>query len=77
MAIETNATRCTYAAAGTYGHECSRPALFVGIRASEHTRSGIYFARRCVECRDATGRENWGLRDWQAFDPARHVNQWR
>lgn len=73
---ETHATRCTFAHIGTYGHECGRPALFVGIRPSEHTTSGTYFARRCAACRELVGGENVGLKDWQPFDPSRHVNVW-
>lgn len=75
MAIDD--TRCSYAAAGTYGHECGRPGMFVGIKASEVTRSGVFYAVRCASCREATGRENWGIKQWEPLDPTQHVNQFR
>lgn len=69
--------RCTYAYPGTYGHECGRPAVFAGVKASEYTANGLYFAHRCAECRDATGRDNCGIRTWEPLDQTKHRNVWR
>lgn len=79
MAVESVAAakRCSYAPPGTYGHECGRPGVFVGLKPSEHTRSGTYFAVRCAECRDLTGRDNWGIKEWRPFDPSVHINEFR
>lgn len=68
---------CTFAYPNTYGHECGGIARWAASMPSEHTTDGIFWARRCDKCRDEKGGENAGLRDWQAFDPAKHSNQWR
>lgn len=69
--------RCDYAVAGTYGHECGKPALFVRAKSSNLTRSGTYWARRCADCVTATGRENWGLAPAVPFDTVAHINEWK
>jgi hypothetical protein len=71
------ADRCSYAQAGTYGHECGQPATLARAKKSEFTRSGTYWARRCAECATYTGRENWGLAAAVPLDPAAHVNEWK
>lgn len=69
--------RCDYAHAGTYGHECGKPATLVRAKPSELTRSGTSWARRCVECSTLTGRENWGRAAPVALDPVAHRNEWK
>lgn len=69
--------RCSFAYPGTYGHECGRPAVLTGQRASKHTANGVYFAHRCAECSKAYGIDNQGISAFVPLDPARHVNVWR
>lgn len=69
--------RCGYAQPGTFGHECGRPAVFVGIKPSIFAATGTFYAYRCAECREFTGEDNWGITSWESADPARHVNVWR
>ena len=72
-------TRCTFAYAGTYGHECGSPAVsvavFTGITDSTtcgQWQDGIYFAGRCARCATIRGGENAGGK----IEPlAGHVNK--
>jgi hypothetical protein len=68
--------KCGYAHAGTFGHECGRPAVFAGRKPSDKTKSGIFWAARCAECRDLTGQDNHGITSWEPLDQAKHVNTW-
>ena len=67
--------KCSFAYPGTYGHECGRPSTWVGRKPSEHTVSGVFFAHRCDECKDARGQDNIGVSQWQRLpaDPASQV----
>jgi hypothetical protein len=69
--------RCSFAYPGTYGHECGRPAVLTGQRASKYTRTGIYYAHRCAECSTARGHDNQGIAAFVPLDPMQHVNVWR
>jgi hypothetical protein len=69
--------RCTFAPAGTYGHECGKPATHVGLFSSDVTQSGIFYGRRCEDCQQIRGGENNGVLKWERLDAARHVNQFK
>ena len=69
-------THCGFAHPGTYGHECGAPATKVASEKSEKTRNGLFYARRCDKCAQIKGGENTGLRNWQAYRPEVHINQW-
>ena len=76
--------KCDYAAPGTYGHECGKPATLAASKPHERTPgmncepvNGIIWHLRCEQCRDATGRENWGLSNWQPYREEIHVNKWK
>jgi hypothetical protein len=75
MTDKPRAALCCYAHAGTYGNECGKPALFTRTRPSERTKSGVFYARRCADCVDLTGRENWGMSPSVPFDAAAHINE--
>lgn len=68
---------CGFAYPGTYGHECGAPAVVVGVKSSDLTKSGIYYARRCDKCAAIKGGENKGITRWEPFNPSHHVNVWR
>jgi hypothetical protein len=68
---------CNFAWPGTYGHECGKPAVFAGLKRSDMTRDGIYWSRRCAECKDITGGENAGIERFEPLDPQRHRNRWK
>ena len=70
-------THCGFARPGTYGHECGAPAVKVGLMKVSSTKNGVFYARRCEQCASIKGGENAGIYQWQAFDAAQHVNQWR
>lgn len=67
---------CSFAAPGTYGHECGAPATKVGAKKSNLTKSGTYYARRCDDCAKIKGGDNIGIESFVPFDPAVHVNRW-
>jgi hypothetical protein len=69
--------RCSFACAGTYGHECGAPAKWVGVRKSDITKSGVYFARRCDACKAERGGENVGISHFEALNTALHRNEWK
>ena len=69
--------KCSFAHAGTYGHECGAPATKAGTSKGEHTVSSVYFNLRCDKCAMIKGGENAGVSNWQAFDPKRHVNMFK
>jgi hypothetical protein len=70
-------TSCGFAHAGTYGHECGAPATHVGVRKSDITKSGIYYARRCQSCMTIKGGENSGVIRFEAFNPETHRNEFK
>jgi len=74
--MSTRDTKCGYAHPGTYGHECGRPAVFVGIQPSTYTSNGVFYAARCAECKELTGPDNRHIQRWEPLDPAKHINQW-
>lgn len=66
---------CRYAHPGTYGHECGKPAKWASHNPNpEGNWIGGYWHFRCDECRNHTGRDNWGLTDWVPFNPETQVN---
>lgn len=78
--------RCSFAHAGTYGHECGREAGLTAVKASKPsgacyppmvTESGLFFTGRCEECAKIKGGENAGVLRIEKYDPAVHVNVWR
>jgi hypothetical protein len=68
---------CSFAQAGTYGHECGKPATHVRQHPSKLTIEGIFYARRCEEHATVRGGENSGTTMIGRFDPAKHINRWR
>ena len=71
-------TGCSFAHAGTYGHECGSPAVKVGKRHSDLTKTGYFYMRRCLKCTEHKGGENIGLvGGWIDYKPELHVNQWK
>lgn len=56
--------RCVNAEPGTFGHECTQPATFVGNIAA--TGLQACFCAACKEC----GSEARGFGDWQELDTA-------
>ena len=67
---------CGFAMSGTYGHECGKPAVMVGVKKTSLTTTGLYYARRCAECAKIRGGENSGILRFETLDPEKHVNQW-
>lgn len=68
---------CGFAHAGTYGHECGKAASHVGIKKSDMTKSGLYFARRCPECMAIKGGENSNVIRFEVLDPEAHRNEFK
>lgn len=71
------ATHCGFAFPGTYGHECGSPATLVGVRKSDLTTNGVFYARRCAKCATIKGGENAGISSFLPFDASKHANAWR
>jgi hypothetical protein len=67
---------CTFAPAGTYGHECGRVATVTAVKRSSATKDGIYYAARCERCAAIKGGENALTMRFEARNPAVHVNRW-
>ena len=59
---ESGAARCTNAEPGTYGHECGRPAVWIG-----ETASGFQ-ACYCDDCRER-GHEARDVVGWRNLKP--------
>lgn len=73
----TNTTiLCSFSHAGTFNHECGKPATLAGSKPSQHTVSGVYWSHRCASCALERGRDNHGVRAWVPLDPAVHTNEW-
>lgn len=70
-------SRCSFAAEGTYGHECGKPATLAGAKPSTHTVSGVFWALRCDLCIQYHGRDNRGIESWEPLDESKHVNEWK
>lgn len=68
---------CSFAAPGTYGHECGARATLVGAQPSDITKGGIYYARRCAECAQIKGGENAGITQFVPFNPDIHRNEFK
>ena len=62
--------KCGYAPAGTYGHECGRPAT-LAQRSPKPTDWMVFWHLRCADCASAKGPDNAGLRadGWIPYDP--------
>lgn len=70
-------TTCSFAHAGTYGHECGKHATIVLLIKSDLTKSGVYFARRCDSCARYRGGDNTGTYAREKFNPSKHINEWK
>lgn len=77
MVTSNDWNHCSFAYPGTYGHECGKPATLVCAKPSTYTKSGLFYARRCVECAKEKGGENSGLNAFVPFDPEIHRNLWK
>ena len=69
--------RCSFAPAGTYGHECGKTATLTAILKSDTTKSGLFYASRCAECAKIRGGENAGVLRMEPLDQAKHVNEFK
>lgn len=67
-------TQCSFAWPGTYGHECSQPAIKVAVFQAKKTRNGLFFTGRCEKCAAIKGGENSGLIRFEAL--ASQANEW-
>lgn len=68
--------RCGFAYPGTYGHECGKPAVCVAVLKSDRTKSGLFYAGRCAECKDETaGPDNRGITHFEPIADQR--NEWK
>lgn len=68
--------RCSFAYPGTYGHECGGRAVCVAVKASESTKSGLFYSGRCAECREAkAGDDNLGILRFEAVGA--QCNEWK
>lgn len=56
--------RCINAKPGTFGHECGRPAAFIGTKAETGAQACF-----CADCKDV-GHDARGREDWCALDSA-------
>lgn len=65
---------CSFAYAGTFGHECGAPAVTVAVKASKLTHSGMFFTGRCAECAKIKGGENAGIIRMEPV--AEQTNDW-
>jgi len=73
MNTTTSALKCSFAHAGTYGHECGRPATLIAVKDATVGYTGAvswmpvpkpgdtYQTGRCDECAKIKGGENRGL----------------
>lgn len=68
---------CNYARAGTWGHECGKPATHAASFQSDQTKSGIYYGRRCDDCATIEGGENAGVISLEPLDQHKHRNDWK
>lgn len=73
----TERTKCGFAHAGTYGHECGKPADRVAVKASTETTNRLFFIGRCDDCAKIVGGENRGVLRLEPFNPDAHRNLWR
>ncbi len=70
-------TNCSFAQAGTYGHECGQPATKVVVLRSVKTRCGFFFGRRCDKHATTKGGENAGALRVETFNAEAHRNIWK
>ena len=70
---------CGFSWPGTYNHECGNPATHGGIKETDTTKTGFYYAARCSECVKHSSRDNAGISTWETYDPAKSAkfNVWR
>lgn len=68
-------TCCTFAYAGTYGHECGAPATQVAVKYSKQTVSGYFYAGRCATCARIKGGENTDVLYMEPLNG--HANSWK
>ena len=69
---------CGFAPAGTWGHECGRPAVVVAVFKTDDlnpTESGFFYVGRCADCSKIKHGENAGI---LRLEPeAGKVNKWK
>lgn len=56
--------RCINAEPGTFGHECGKPAAFIGTKAATGTQACF-----CAACKE-TGHDARGFAGWHALEAA-------
>jgi hypothetical protein len=55
--------RCVNAEPGTFGHECGKPATFIGTNAASPTQACF-----CTDCKER-GDEARSFGDWRELEP--------
>ena len=75
---EIPVTKCSFAHAGTYGHECDKPAVLCGVKTGvADWEDGIFYAGRCAECATIRGGENAGLKIEPINGRVNRLKVWR
>jgi hypothetical protein len=70
-----NEWKCGFAPAGTYGHDCGRPASIIAVMNSELTTDGAYYTGRCPACAQIKGGENKRVIRFEAI--GNQSNKWK
>lgn len=68
--------KCGNSEPGTFNHECGAPATWVGLKKSELTKSGIFYAAFC-DMHKERGWDRSGVIEWRPFLPGIFVNEWK
>ena len=61
--------KCHNAEPGTFGHECGKPATWIGRAPTTHTRDGFHRVGFCDDCK-ANGYEAKQFGGWERIPPA-------
>lgn len=65
---------CSFAYAGTFGHECGKPATVVVVMRSTLNNDGVFYTGRCAKCNEIKGGENSNIIRREQY--ADQMNDW-
>lgn len=71
----TGAVSCCFSWPGTYGHECGKPAVEFAVKKSDLTKSGLFYAGRCAECKGHNSLENFNVVRFEKLNGQK--NEWK
>jgi hypothetical protein len=67
--------KCGNSEPGSFGHECGKPAVWIGTKPSQSVVGSNFHGAFCAKCK----REGWdakGVKTWEPYAGGKYKSHW-